>query len=162
MKQEVQTTTTSEMSDTEKTPLQKKSKTDLIRERVNKIKQQEKEQERNFKIFIACVVLCLVLLVVLITIRIKHHYEEREIVDSTPVYLSYPSIDHLADPPQKYNCTDIEPCEVTCLFLKENLLEEKKACEYKDYLHIFRIILEILLVLAVIQCICGKGKKEES
>ena len=162
MKQEVQTTTTSEMSDTEKTPLQKKSKAELIRERVNKIKQEEKDKERNFKIFIACCFLFLVLFIVGIIIWIKHDYEEREIIDTTIVSLSYPSIDHLADPPQKYNCTDTEPCEVTCLFLKENLLEEKKACEYKDYLHIFRIILEILLVLAVIQCICGKGKKEES
>ena len=116
----------------------------------------------NLPSFLSCMFLCLILLVVLITIWIKHDYEEREIVDTTLVFISYPSIDHLADPPQKYNCTDIEPCEVTCLFLKENLLEEKKACEYKDYLHIFRIILEILLLLAVIQCICGKAQKKEN
>ncbi len=162
MKKENQTTTMNEIADTEKTPLQNKSRAELIRERVNKIKQEEKDKERNFKIFIACCFLFLVLFIVGIIIWIKHDYEEREIIDTTIVSLSYPSIDHLADPPQKYNCTDTEPCEVTCLFLKENLLEEKKACEYKDYLHIFRIIFEILLLLAVIQCIFGKPKKEES
>ena len=151
-----------ELTSSESTPLQKKSRADLVRERVNKMNQENNEKERNFKIFIACSFLCLVLLVVGIIFWIKHDYEEREIIDTRKVWISYPSIDHSVDPPQKYNCTNIEPCEVTCLFLKQNLLEEKKACEYQDYLHIFRIILEILLVIGAIQCICGAKKKEGS
>ena len=151
-----------ELTSSESTPLQTKSRADLIRERVNKIKKEENEQKRNLIICAICSFLCLVLLVVGIIFWIKHDYEEREIVDSTVVFISYPSIDHSTDPPQKYNCSNIEPCEVTCLFLKQNLLEEKKACEYKDYLDIIRIIFEILLVIAAIQCICGTAKKEES
>ena len=56
-----------------------------------------------------------------------------------------------------HNCNITDSCSYDCETVRDKFLEYKKACEYKDYFHALKIIGEILLVLALIACICGKN-----
>ena len=116
--------------------------------------------EKNFKLRmgICCVCVCVILLLGVVLFKNKYDsvMEDRETVDTRIVTLTYPVTDYSVEPPLIHNCSHSDSCSYDCETVRDKFLEDKKACEYKDYFHALRIIFEILLVVGLIGCICGK------
>jgi len=119
-------------------------------------------KEKNVGLRICICVSCCVIIMVLIIVGIKVFWyddvqQEREKIDSREVFISHYCTDHSVDPSVTYNCSNSEPCSFKCKYVRENLLEEKRSCEYQDYFDVITTILEILLILGIIGCLCGQN-----
>ena len=128
---------------------------------VNALRKRDREKNRNQKIYrCICAMLCLFILISITIgskIWINEIMEDREDVDDRNVYISERVHDYQEDPPKEYICTNDEPCKFKCEFVRKNLLEEKRACEYTDYLDGITTIFEILLLLGIMGCLCNKS-----
>ena len=115
-----------------------------------------KEKNVGLRICI-CATIC-VIIIVCICFSLKFWYdsimEERDKIDNKKVIISYPVMDYSIDPPQINNCSHSEMCIYDCKYVRNNLQEDKKSCEYKDYLWLFDIIIIILLILGCLRCMC--------
>jgi len=119
-------------------------------------------KEKNVGLRICICVSCCVIIMALIIVGIKVFWyddvqQEREKIDSREVFISHYCTDHSVDPSVTYNCSNSEPCSFKCKYVRENLLEEKRSCEYQDYFDVITTILEILLILGIIGCLCGQN-----
>jgi len=119
-------------------------------------------KEKNVGLRICICVSCCVIIMVLIIVGIKVFWyddvqQEREKIDDREVFISHYCTDHSVDPSVTYNCSNSEPCSFKCKYVRENLLEEKRSCEYQDYFDVITTILEILLILGIIGCLCGQN-----
>jgi hypothetical protein len=126
----------------------------------NKVKCYEKQ---SFWKVIACI--CLISVIAAISYIIYHIYkyfvdtiEEREEIDIRIVYWKQThSIDYETGLIQ--NCSIENPCKFNCTYLRENLKEEKKACEYDDWMDIWKWIFIVWGILVLCSCLCGSSKK---
>lgn len=119
-------------------------------------------KEKNVGLRICICVSCCVIIMVLIIVGIKVFWYDdvqqvRKNIDSREVFISHYSTDHSVDPSVTYNCSNSEPCSFKCKYVRENLQEEKRSCEYQDYFDVITTILEILLILGIIGCLCGQN-----
>ena len=119
------------------------------------------EKNVGLRICILACSLCVILILILMGIGAWYVdvQQEREKIDEREVYISYYCTDHSVDPPLTYNCSNTDPCSFRCSYVRENLLEEKRSCEYKDYFDIISTIFEIFLILGIIGCLCGKNNE---
>ena len=118
-------------------------------------------KEKNVGLRICICALILSVIIILIIIGIANWYDsvqqEREQIDDRSVFISHYCTDHSVDPVVIYNCSNSEPCSFKCRYIRENLLEDKRSCEYQDYFDVITTILEIFLILGIIGCLCGKN-----
>ena len=118
-------------------------------------------KEKNVGLRICICASCLCATGIIIMIGIMFWYDavqqEREEIDDRKVFISHYCTDHSVDPSLTYNCSNSEPCAFRCKYVSENLLEEKRSCEYQDYSDVITTILEILLILGIIACLCEKN-----
>ena len=129
----------------------------------NKVKFYE---DPNFWKGIACICLSSVIAAILYIIYEIYDYfvdriEEREEIDNRTVYWKQThSIDY--ETGLVLNCSIEEPCKFNCTYLRENLKEEKKVCEYDDLMDIWKWVLIVWGILVLCTCLCGSSKKAKS
>jgi hypothetical protein len=114
------------------------------------------------KYWIIPVIICLFILIgtiILIIYKIVNYFEntekEREVIDKRNTYISYNTIDYVIEPNIHYNCSNSHQCIFNCSYVKNNLNEEKKACEYDDWYDFWRLFLIIWLSLILLSCLCN-------
>ncbi len=136
------------------------SEQEPITERSSVSKSPPKD-EKNVGLRITCLACFCVIIFIWISYSIKYFWydpimDEREEIDNKKVLIHHPVMDYSVDPPIINNCTHSEICIYNCYYVRETLEEYKKSCEYKDYLSEIQIFLEILLIIGLIGCLCGK------
>jgi len=125
----------------------------------NKVKFYE---DPNFWKGIACICLSSVIAAILYIIYEIYDYfvdriEEREEIDNRTVYWKQThSIDY--ETGLVLNCSIEEPCKFNCHYLRENLKEEKKVCEYDDLMDIWKWVLIVWGILVLCGCLCNSSK----
>jgi len=126
----------------------------------NKVKFYE---DPNFWKGIACICLSSVIAAILYIIYEIYDYfvdriEEREEIDNRTVYWKQThSIDY--ETGLVLNCSIEEPCKFNCHYLRENLKEEKKVCEYDDLMDIWKWVLIVWGILVLCGCLCNSSKQ---
>lgn len=128
---------------------------------VSKTPPKIKIDEKNVGLRITCLACTCVFIFIWISYSIKYFWydpimDEREEIDNKKVLIHHPVMDYSVDPPRINNCTHSEVCIYNCYYVRETLEEYKKPCEYKDYLSVIQVILEILLIIGLIGCLCGQ------
>lgn len=128
---------------------------------VSKSPPKIKIDEKNVGLRITCLACICVVIFILIGYSIKYFWYdpimyEREEIDNKKVLIHHPVMDYSFDPPIINNCTHSDICIYNCYYVRETLEEYKKSCEYKDYLSVIQLILEILLIFGLIGCLCGQ------
>jgi len=123
-------------------------------------------QEPSFCKGIACILLSsLIASILYIIYEICDYFveriEEREEIDNRTVYWKQThSIDYETGLIQ--DCSIEEPCKFNCTFLRENLKEEEKKCEYDDWMDIWKWVLIVWGILILCVCLGGSSKKAKS
>ena len=122
---------------------------------------KRKIDEKNVGLRITCLACTCVVIFIWIGYSIKYFWydpimDEREEIDNKKVLIDHPVMDYSFDPPIINNCTHSEICIYDCYYVRETLEEYKKSCEYKDYLSGIQVILEILLIIGLLGCLCGQ------
>lgn len=128
---------------------------------VSKSPPKTNRDEKNVGLRITCLACICVVIFIWVSYSIKYFWydpimDEREEIDNKKVLIHHPVMDYSFDPPIINNCTHSEFCIYDCYYVRETLEEYKKSCEYKDYLYLIQIILEILLIFGLIGCLCGQ------
>ena len=83
-------------------------------------------------------------------------------IDNRYTHISYNVIDYEIDPNIDYNCTNMDQCKFKCSYIKNNLHEERKSCEYDDWLDFWKWFLIVWGILIICSCICGGGLKAKN
>ena len=132
-------------------------------ETVPVLKKEEEKTDGTLRfniIFGSCLcLLCFIFVsfIVLITTWYQGDMEERDRIDHRNITVSEKWIDYTTNDVIK--CSNNNPCYFTCNYVREHFEKNPHECEYKDYLNIIIIIIEVWLVLAVLGCMCSKSKK---
>ena len=136
------------MQDSEKTPI-------TGRPDVCEPPQKVTIKEKNVGLRICILATFCLLILIWICWLLKLWYDsimkDRKEIDNKKVLITHPVMDYSVDPPQINQCSHSEMCVYDC-----TLQEDKKSCEYTDYLWLLDIIIIILLIVGCLNCICGK------
>ena len=108
--------------------------------------------------------ICLIIVLSVLSYGVYEIYEyfvntirEREEIDNRQVFWKEShSIDYETGLIQ--NCSTVEPCKFNCHYLRENLKEEKKVCEYDDLMDIWKWVLIVWGILVLCGCLCNSSK----
>ena len=141
------------MQDSEKTPI-------TGRPDVCEPPQKVTIKEKNVGLRICILATFCLLILIWICWLLKLWYDsimkDRKEIDNKTVLITHPVMDYSVDPPQINQCSHSEMCVYDCKYVRETLQEDKKSCEYTDYLWLLDIIIIILLIVGCLNCICGK------
>ena len=119
--------------DNETTPSLKKVKGSRLETIEERIAREEKRFERNMKWLMGC---CLSTFVIIIVLLIKYFndcIEEREGIDDDPTTVSEKLIDYTVKPHKRVNCTNQDPCDWNCGYVREHFHRTPEECEYHDW-----------------------------
>ena len=106
-------------------------------------------------LLLGCFWVCILIVVYLCYLYYDSVTDGREIINNTNTSISEPYLDKETD--EHINCTQEHPCKFTCMYVKEHFKKTPEDCEYPDHWYLISWIIEILLILAAISCIFGKG-----
>ena len=124
-------------------------------------KKEEKSEFQRFNIILGSCLCFICFLFVNFIIGTIYWYqsdmEDRDRIDHRNITISEKLIDYTTNDVIK--CTNNHPCYFTCSYVREHFEKTPHECEYKDYLNIIIIIIEVWLVVAVLGCLCSKSKK---
>ena len=79
---------------------------------------------------------------------------EREEIDNRMTTVSEKWRDYRTN--EKINCTNNDPCEYKCRYIKENFHKTPPECEYEDYYNVISIIVDIWIALCICSCLFSK------
>ena len=111
-------------------------------------------------ICMGCSCLLVIILIIVFIIRsvvgyIEETNDQRDIIDSRNTTISSPVTDYETDPDNYIKCSHDNPCRFECSYVKDNLHKHPDECEYDDWMDILSIVLDILICICLINCICS-------
>jgi len=109
----------------------------------------------RFNLCLGCVWICIGLIGWLCYLYYSSVMEGRHEIDISNTSISEPMLDKKID--KHIDCTQQKPCKYTCIYVKEHFNRIPEDCEYIDYFDIITTVLEILILLAILSCFCGKS-----
>ncbi len=119
--------------DNEKRPLKKKGGASERETLEDRLARQEERFERNMHCLMGCCLSTFVIFIVLLVIYFNECSEEREGIDDDPTTVSEKLIDYTVKPHKRVNCTNQDPCDWNCGYVREHFHRIPDECEYKDW-----------------------------
>ena len=110
----------------------------------------------RFNLCLGCVWICIGLIGWLCYLYYSSVMEGRHEIDISNTSIAEPMLDKTTD--KHVNCTNTNACKYTCIYVKEHFNRIPEDCEYTDYFGIITTILEILIGIAILVCLCPKQK----
>ena len=138
--------------------------------------QSDKSQCNKSKIIyisIGIILLCILILIIYLILhyiynKFKGWEEKRDDIDNRDVNIYENVIDYkcMENKENITSCTNYcsnqESCIFKCKYIRENLVLDKKPCEYNDWMDIWKWVLIIWGILIIISCIGRKSSKNEN
>ena len=106
----------------------------------------------RLKLCLVCVWICIGLIGWLCFLYYSSVMEGRHDIDISNTSISEPMLDKKID--KHIDCTQQNPCKYTCIYVKEHFNRIPEDCEYTDYFGIITTVLEILIGIAILACLC--------
>ena len=110
--------------------------------------------ELRLKMGLCCVWICIGFICLLCYLYYSSVMEGRDEIDISNTSIAEPLLDKTTD--KHVNCTQEKPCKYTCIYVKEHFNRTPEDCKYTDYFGIISTILEILIGIAILGCLCPK------
>ena len=112
----------------------------------------------RFNLCLGCVWICIGLIGWLCYLYYSSVMEGRHEIDISNTSISEPMLDKKID--KHIDCTPQNPCKYTCIYVNDHFNRIPEDCEYTDYFGIITTILEILIGIAILACLCPKKSTE--
>ena len=106
----------------------------------------------RLKLCLVCVWICIGLIGWSCFLYYSSVMEGRHDIDISNTSISEPMLDKKID--KHIDCTQQNPCKYTCIYVKEHFNRIPEDCEYTDYFGIITTVLEILIGIAILACLC--------
>ena len=110
----------------------------------------------RFKLCICCFWICIGIVGCLCFQYYSSVMEERHEIDISNTSIAEPLLDKSTD--KHVNCTQGNPCKYTCIYVHDHFNRIPEDCEYTDYFGIISTVIEILLLVAILSCLCPNNK----
>ena len=145
--------------DNEKRPL-KKVKGSRLETLEERIAREEKRLERNMKCLMGCCLSTLVICIVLLVKYFNDCSEEREGIDDRATTVSEKLMDYTLEPNKRVNCTNQDPCDWNCGYVREHFHRIHGECVYDDWSDWIWWGGIVLFIWGGCLAACGAKKKE--
>ena len=112
----------------------------------------------RFNLCLGCVWICIGFIGWLCYLYYSSVMEGRHEIDISNTSISEPMLDKKID--KHIDCTPQNPCKYTCIYVNDHFNRIPEDCEYTDYFGIITTVLEILIGIAILACLCPKKSTE--